>query len=228
MKIEVKELCLSRDCEGGKELPLVDRLSFVVPQGETLVLWGPSGCGKTSVALSILRLLPPGLRQVGGEILIDGKPFNIKWRGQLIGLIFQEPRLAFHPSFSIAFHFSERLKTMGVPKAEIYSQSLQWMERVGIVGPKERLGDLAASFSGGELQRILIALVLCQKPMFIIADEATSSLDVVVQGKILGLLKKLQEELGLGILLITHDQRVAEAMSEERIHMKKLGRGQEA
>ncbi len=228
MKIEVKELCLSRDCEGGKEFPLVDRLSFVVPQGETLVLWGPSGCGKTSVALSILRLLPPGLRQVGGEILIDGKPFNMEWRGRLIGLISQEPRLAFHPSFSIAFHFSERLKKMGMSQSEIVAQSLHWLERVGIENPKERRFDLASSFSGGELQRILIALVLCQRPSFIIADEATSNLDVLVQGKILALLKSLQDELGLGILLITHDKRVAQAMSDKRVLMNVLNRKQKA
>lgn len=225
MTLLVNNLGIARcDSEVSNTL-LVDGLSFSLSRGRTLALCGPSGCGKTSVALSLLELLPPGLKQVSGTISIDGEPFSRQWRGSRIGYVFQEPKKAFHPLFSIGQLMAERLKLAGVSTTALESETLRWLDVIGLPQSRSRLNDRAHCFSGGELQRLMIAMTLAQEPDFLIADEPTSNLDVLVQGRILELLSRLQEEFQLGLLLITHDSRVAKSMTEDVVLMKPNGEG---
>ncbi|MFT7617626.1 MAG: peptide/nickel transport system ATP-binding protein [Planctomycetota bacterium] len=222
MALDVKNLCIFQRRTDGVEVPLVQDLSFSLERGQTLALCGSSGCGKTSVALSLIDLLPAGLRRDQGLVSIDGEPFSRSWRGARIGYVFQEPSKAFHPLFTVGNLMAERLKLAGVVPARAKSESIKWLERIGLADPEARLKDQASRFSGGELQRIMIAMTLAQNPEYVVADEPTSNLDVLVQGKILSLLQSLQSEFDLGLLLITHDSRVAKSMTDAVISMPPL------
>ncbi|MCA9322620.1 MAG: ATP-binding cassette domain-containing protein [Planctomycetes bacterium] len=200
---------------------------FVIESGRTTCLLGPSGCGKSLTALAILDLLPPELELSQGRFRLDGQDLDAgqrrALRGRRIGMLFQEPRQALHPDFSVGAQLVEVLRTDGRSGAECRAAATHWLGRVGIKDPVVRETHRPGQFSGGELQRIVCALALCRGPDFLLADEPTSNLDVTVQARILGLLRRLQREDELGLLLVSHDERVVAAMADDLRRFPKIG-----
>jgi len=189
----------------------VDRVSLEIGEGEVLGLVGESGCGKSTLGRGILGLLPGGAVS-DGEVLYGG--LNLvgmtdrelrKFRGPDLGLIFQEPMTRLNPLMRIEQHFEETLKQHepGLKSAEIRRRSLETLGRMGI--PPTRFNQYPHEFSGGMRQRIMIALALVLRPKLLIADEPTTSLDVIVEAQILGILADLRRNFGTALLLITHN-----------------------
>jgi peptide/nickel transport system ATP-binding protein len=192
----------------------VDDVTFSVDKGQTLGIVGESGCGKSVTALSIMRLLPQPMGQIkGGEILLRGEdlvhtPLSRmeKIRGNSIGMVFQEPMTALNPVHTIGRQLTEVLylhKTDSRPDAT--RQAIEMLDRVGIPSPDVRMGEYPHQLSGGMRQRVVIAMALACKPSLLIADEPTTALDVTIQAQILELIKELQNEMGMAVMLITHD-----------------------
>lgn len=200
----------------------VDDVSFSLDKGETLGLVGESGCGKSVSALSIMRLIaePPG-KIVGGEIFFKGK--NILnnsekemqgIRGNDIGMIFQEPMTSLNPVFTCGDQIEEAvILHQKLSKEEAKKKALEMLNLVGIPAPEQRYNEYPHQLSGGMRQRIMIAMALSCNPELLIADEPTTALDVTVQAQILELIKKLQTELGMGVIIITHDLGVIAEVS---------------
>jgi peptide/nickel transport system ATP-binding protein len=189
----------------------VDRVSLDIGAGEVLGLVGESGCGKSTLGRGILGLLPEGAVS-DGEVLYGGR--NLvemtdrqlrRLRGPDLGLIFQEPMTRLNPLMRIEEHFAETLKQheSGLSDDEVRSRSLETLGRMGI--PPTRFRQYPHEFSGGMRQRIMIALALVLRPKLLIADEPTTSLDVIVEAQILGILADLQQSFGTALLLITHN-----------------------
>ena len=191
----------------------VDDVSFSIEKGESVGLVGESGCGKSVLSLSLMRLVPPPGKIIGGEILFNGenlldfsKDEIRKVRGKKIAMIFQEPMTSLNPVFTIGDQIAEAiLLHEGGAKAEVHSRVLELLKMVGLPVPLERIDQYPFQLSGGMRQRVMIAMALACKPDLLIADEPTTALDVTIQAQILDLLKKLQKELGMALLLITHD-----------------------
>ena len=192
----------------------VDGVSFTLDRGETVGLVGESGCGKSVTALSIIQLVPePAGYIAGGEILLDGS--NIislsnrqkqGIRGKRIAMIFQEPMTALNPVFTIGNQIIETIRRHeNVGKKEARKMAIELLERVGIPQPEHRVDEYSYQLSGGMQQRAMIAMALSCKPDILIADEPTTALDVTIQAQILELIKELQKDLGMSVLLITHD-----------------------
>ncbi|HVZ39605.1 MAG TPA: ABC transporter ATP-binding protein [Candidatus Kapabacteria bacterium] len=201
----------------------VDGVSYEVDRGETLGVVGESGCGKSVTALSIMRLIPqPPGKIVSGEILYNGK--NIldlpeeqmrTIRGNQISMIFQEPMTSLNPVFTVGQQIDEAvLLHQKVSKAEARNRSIEMLRRVGIPAPEQRYGEYPHQLSGGMRQRVMIAMSLSCNPDLLIADEPTTALDVTVQAQILELIKELQEEFGMGMIMITHDLGVIAEVSK--------------
>ncbi len=199
----------------------VDNVSLNIQKGNVLGLVGESGCGKTALALSIMGLLPSGGKIVSGEILFKGhnilhlsekEKSNI--RGQHIGMIFQDPLSSLNPVFTIADQITEPLIAHTGRKQAI-QKAINMLKKVGIDKPEERIWDYPHQFSGGQRQRIMIAAFLMLEPSLLIADEPTTALDVSVQAEILNLLKKLQQEMDLSVLFISHDLGVIHSISDK-------------
>jgi oligopeptide/dipeptide ABC transporter ATP-binding protein len=192
----------------------VDDVSFDVDKGETLGLVGESGCGKSVSALSIMRLIPnPPGKIVGGQVFFKGKDLlkisdkemqNI--RGNDIGMIFQEPMTSLNPVFTCGDQIQEAVMLhQDLNKQDAKAKAIEMLTLVGIPAPEQRYGEYPHQLSGGMRQRIMIAMALSCNPEILIADEPTTALDVTVQAQILELIKKLQNELGMGVIMITHD-----------------------
>ncbi len=201
----------------------VDGISYDVERGETLGVVGESGCGKSVTALSIMRLIPdPPGKIVSGEILYNGA--NVlemseeqmrSVRGNEIGMIFQEPMTSLNPVFTIGNQIDEAVSLhQKVSKAEARNRSIEMLELVGIPAPEQRYDEYPHQLSGGMRQRVMIAMALSCNPGLLIADEPTTALDVTVQAQILELITKLQEELGMGMIMITHDLGVIAEVSD--------------
>ena len=211
--LEVKDLITSFETDAGW-LRAVDKISFSVPRGKTVGIVGESGCGKSVTAMSIVQLLPQPMGQVlGGEIIFDGKNLRDlssremrKIRGIDIGVIFQEPMTALNPCHRIGKQLSEVfLLHTKMSKKEAWKASIDILKKVKIPSPEERAGEYPHQLSGGMRQRVVIAMALALKPDLLIADEPTTALDVTVQQQILDLIKELQDEMGMAVILITHD-----------------------
>ena len=192
----------------------VDGVGLKVASGEAVGLVGESGCGKSVTALSILRLIssPPGEIHEGG-ILFEGKDLLSlseermrRIRGRDISMIFQEPMTSLNPVLTIGRQVSEPFVThLGTDPDEAKEKAAHWLHRVKIPAAAQRLGDYPHQLSGGMRQRVMIAMALTLKPKLLIADEPTTALDVTIQAQILSLIRELKEELGMAMLLITHD-----------------------
>ena len=192
----------------------VDDVSYSVDPKETLGVVGESGCGKSVTALSIMRLIPdPPGKTVGGEILFEGKDLlkiseeeMHAIRGNKIGMIFQEPMTSLNPVFTVGNQIEESIILHEkVSKEEAKNRAIEMLKKVGIPAPEQRYREYPHQLSGGMRQRIMIAMALACNPAILIADEPTTALDVTVQAQILELIKSLQETLGMGVILITHD-----------------------
>ena len=194
----------------------VKSLSLAIQQGETFALVGESGCGKSMTALALLRLLPEAGRLGSGRLWLEGTELASLPEGQMrrvrggrVGMIFQEPSTSLNPVMTIGEQLFETLREhTGYRGSQLRERAAWWLGRVGIPNPGERLNDYPFQFSGGQKQRIMIAIALAAEPAVLLADEPTTALDVTVQGQILQLLADIQKEMGLAILLITHDLAV--------------------
>ncbi|MBN2068261.1 MAG: ABC transporter ATP-binding protein [Opitutales bacterium] len=211
--LEIKNLVTAFDTEGG-QVVAVDGVSFSAQSGRTLGIVGESGCGKSVTALSIIQLLPQPMGKIlGGEILFKGKDLTKisasemnKVRGGQIGMIFQEPMTALNPVHRIGRQLSEVFRLhMDISKAEAWKRSIDILGKVGIPSPEIRVGEYPHQLSGGMRQRVVIAMALACSPSLIIADEPTTALDVTIQAQILELMKQLQKDMGMSIIMITHD-----------------------
>ncbi len=202
---------------------LIDNISFQINKGEVFALVGQSGSGKSLTAYSILNLLRfLGNFDVSGEVIFEGKN-NLslkenelrKIRGNKIGMIFQDPMTSLNPLHTIGKQLSEAiLLHRNISKKEVRARIFELLEQVELDILKERLDDYPHQLSGGQRQRVMIAMAIANDPELIIADEPTTALDVTVQKEILALLKKLQKEKGLGILLITHDLTIVKRVAD--------------
>ncbi|MEO6325034.1 MAG: ABC transporter ATP-binding protein [Thermoanaerobaculia bacterium] len=197
----------------GQELDAVDGISFDVLPGEIVALVGESGSGKTLTGLSLLDLVPEPGRITSGEILFEGQDVRTaterqkqKVRGGGIGLVFQEPGSALDPVRTIGSELIAVLRRhRHLNGSEARREAVRWLERVSLPEPERRMDDLPHRMSGGMRQRATIALALAGGPRLLVADEPTTALDVTIQAQILKLLLELRRELGLAVLLITHD-----------------------
>lgn len=207
----------------------VDGVSFQVGMGETLGIVGESGCGKTVTALSILQLIPspPGEILKGSSILFDGEellkaaPARLREiRGNDISMIFQEPMTSLNPVFRIGDQIGEALFThKGFTKEQSKAESLRLLDRVEIPSPERRIDQYPHELSGGMKQRVMIAMALACGPDLLIADEPTTALDVTIQAQILDLLKALQDDMGMAILLITHNLGIVAQFAHDVVVM---------
>jgi peptide/nickel transport system ATP-binding protein len=180
-------------------------VSFDIEEESTLALVGESGSGKSVSALSILGLLPPNAR-VQGEIRFEGKKPGRELRGAAIGMIFQEPMSSLNPVFSVGFQVGEALRQhLGLSRKESRERTLRLFEEVHLARPEEKLDRYPFQLSGGEQQRVMIAMAIACEPKLLIADEPTSALDVTVQKQILELIAELQRRRRMALLFITHD-----------------------
>ncbi|WP_445657065.1 ABC transporter ATP-binding protein [Achromobacter sp. NCFB-sbj8-Ac1-l] len=194
----------------------VKRLQLAISQRQTFALVGESGCGKSMTALALLRLLPDAGRIVGGQIELDGEDLNRLpesamrgVRGGRIGIIFQEPSTSLNPVMRVGDQIIETLVThTPLRGAAARARAIDWLRRVGIPEPERRVDDYPFQFSGGQKQRVMIAIALAAEPLLLIADEPTTALDVTVQAQVLDLLADIQQEMGMAVLLITHDLAV--------------------
>jgi len=194
-------------------LRAVDGLSYKLYRGEVLGIVGESGSGKSVSVLSILKLLPANGRIESGSIIFDGK--NIlklskeelrDLRGKDIGIVFQDPMSSLNPVITIGQQVMEPLLWHNLcSKSEAYERAKEMLGMVGIPLPEERMKEYPFQFSGGMRQRVMIALALICRPKLLIADEPTTSLDVTIQAQIIRLLKRMKEEFGMSVILITHN-----------------------
>lgn len=202
----------------------VDGVSFDIPRGKTFALVGESGCGKSMTALSIMKLVPkPAGEIVDGQILLDGEDLCQMpevamriLRGNRISMIFQEPMTSLNPVMTIGDQIRETLEYhLRLNKKAAKVSAIELLELVGIPDPEQRYSEYPHQISGGMKQRVMIAMALSGEPDLLIADEPTTALDVTIQAQILDLLRKLQKERGMAILLITHDLGIVAEMADE-------------
>lgn len=206
----------------------VNGVSFSVRKGEVLGIVGESGSGKSVANMSLLGLVPhPPGRLEGGQALFEGMDLLHldedelrKIRGRKISMIFQDPMTSLNPFLKVSTQLTEVLREhFGVTKGEALHQAIEMLRKVGIPHPAKRIHDYPHQFSGGMRQRVMIAMALLCKPQLLIADEPTTALDVTIQAQILELLKKMQSELGMAIVLITHNLGVVAGMCDDVVVM---------
>lgn len=210
--LEVCNLCTTFHTPEGI-VSAVDNVSFNISKGETLALVGESGCGKTVTSLSIIRLLAPTAQisadklEFNGEDLMGFTSEQIrKMRGKSISMIFQEPMTSLNPAYKVSKQLGEVFKIhFGMTNKEAYAASVEMLNKVGIPDPEERMNVYPHQLSGGLRQRVMIAISLASRPQLVIADEPTTALDVTIQAQIMELLKDMQKDIGMSIILITHD-----------------------
>ncbi|MCU0594521.1 MAG: ABC transporter ATP-binding protein [Desulfobacterota bacterium] len=219
--LTVKDLHIALE-KGEALYPLVKGLSFAVGRGEVLGLIGQSGCGKSITCLSLLDLLPAGLRRTRGEVWLNGTsisqltaPDLRSHRGQGAAMILQNPMSCFNPIVRIRHHFLETLDSHRLTDPDRGMQRVrESLDEMGFTNPEEILGLYPFQMSGGMLQRVMIALALSLEAPLLIADEPTTDLDVLSQDRILNLLRGLRDKHEMGILLVTHDLGVIASLAD--------------
>lgn len=228
--LSVRDLRVTLDTASGP-LQAVRGVDLSVGRGETLCIVGESGCGKSMTALSLMDLLPRTARRSVAAFAFEGAPVPAKGprsmarlRGDQIAMIFQEPMTALNPTFRIGDQLVAVYRThRRASTTEARARAITLLERVGIPNPALRLGQYPHEMSGGLRQRVMIAMALMCQPSLIIADEPTTALDVTIQAQILALLKDLQADFGMGLVLITHDLGVV-AHIADRVAVMYAGR----
>ncbi len=218
--IRVDDLQVELEGEAGI-VRAMDGLRLSIERGETFALVGESGCGKSMTALALTRLLPDNGAVVGGQVHLDevdvlGLPEAgmRAVRGGRIGMIFQEPATSLNPVMRIGDQICEAIEThTPLRGAAARAKAIEWLGRVGIPEPERRIDEYPFRMSGGQKQRVMIAMTLAAEPEFLIADEPTTALDVTIQAQILDLLRELQREHRMGLMLITHDLAVVSGMA---------------
>jgi peptide/nickel transport system ATP-binding protein len=201
----------------------VDDVSLRIHRGETFVLLGESGCGKSMIALSIMRLLPHSGRIVAGDIRLDGQSLRTlseaemrAERGGRVGMIFQEPMTSLNPVMTAGEQVAEAVRLHDADnRGRVDARVVELFRAVGIPDPVRRVHEYPHQLSGGMKQRVMIAMALAGRPELLVADEPTTALDVTIQAQVLDLLKELQRETGMAILLITHDLGVVAEMADQ-------------
>jgi oligopeptide transport system ATP-binding protein len=225
--LSVKDLRTYFETEDGT-VKAVDGISFDLERGETLGIVGESGSGKSVTNLSIIRLIPePPGKIVSGEILFDGEDIRAlpieqlrRIRGKRIAMIFQDPMTSLNPFMRISKQLMEITQLhLGYTKGQAYEHAIKMLETVGIPDALSRVDSYPHEFSGGMRQRVMIAMALSCEPELLIADEPTTALDVTIQAQILELIKKLKQETGTSVILITHDLGVVAGMTDHIIVM---------
>ena len=225
--LELDAIGVELDSEAGP-IRAIESLSLTLRRGQTVALVGESGCGKSMTALALMRLLPDNGRFVQGAIRLedeDGAVLDLltlpehrmrALRGGRIGMIFQEPGTSLNPVLTVGTQLLEAIEAhTPLRGVAARARAIEWLERVGIPEPARRFDDYPFRLSGGQKQRVMIAMMLAAEPDFLIADEPTTALDVTIQRQVLDLLRDLQRERGLGLLLITHDLAVVSGMAHE-------------
>jgi oligopeptide/dipeptide ABC transporter ATP-binding protein len=200
----------------------VDGVDFSLEEGETLALVGESGCGKSMTALSILQLLPEPAGYVEtGRVLFRGTDLlDHTWeemrdiRGRHVGMIFQEPMTSLNPVFTIGFQLVEAMRVHGASRQQAQRRATELLARVRLERPERVMRQYPHELSGGMRQRVMVAVALMNGPALLIADEPTTALDVTVQAQTLSLLAELQREMGMAMLLITHDLGIVAEMAD--------------
>ena len=224
--LEVSNLYTSFFSDKG-EVRAVENVSFSIRPGQTLALVGESGCGKSVTALSIMQLLDYPGRVVSGKILFKGRDLLAldnseirQVRGKQISMVFQEPMTSLNPVFTIGHQIGEVLEIhTTLSKEEVRKEVVRLLEKVHIPSPERRIDQYPHEMSGGMKQRVMIAMALACSPDLLIADEPTTALDVTIQAQILELLKELQQEMGMAILLITHNLGVVAHFAQDVLVM---------
>ncbi len=219
--LDIQDLKVALDGEAGI-VRAIDGLRLSIQRGETFALVGESGCGKSMTALALMRLLPENGRITAGRIELEGSDTLAlpesqmrAVRGGRIGMIFQEPATSLNPVMKVGRQIVEAIETHTELRGDAArAKAIDWLRRVGIPEPERRIDEYPFRMSGGQKQRVMIAMTLATEPDFLIADEPTTALDVTIQKQILDLLRDLQREQGLGLLLITHDLAVVSGMAQ--------------
>src|SRR5213079_257713 len=220
--LDVRDLRTSFFLEGG-EARAVDGVSFTLDAGRVLGLVGESGCGKSVTALSLMRLVPPPGRIVGGKVSFDGRDLLTlperdmrAVRGAGLAMIFQEPMTSLNPVLTVGSQIAEAVRLhRPVSRREAWERAVELLAEVGIAEPARRARDHPHRLSGGMRQRVMIAMAISCEPRVLIADEPTTALDVTIQAEILDLLRALREQRGMALLLITHDLGVVAEQADE-------------
>jgi len=211
--LKIENLRLYFDTEEGI-VKAIEDVSLTVQNGEIVGIVGETGSGKSITAMSILKLIPtPPARYLGGKIWFDGRDISrlseddmTEIRGKKISMVFQEPMTSLNPTFTVGEQICDVIMThTGVEKQQAISKAVETFRLVRMQDPESLLSKYPHQLSGGMRQRVMIAMALVCNPKLLIADEATTALDVTIQAQILGLLKKMNQELGLSVLIITHN-----------------------
>ncbi len=224
--LRIDNLKVELDSEAGL-VKAIDGLDLAIRRGETFALVGESGCGKSMTALALMRLLPDNGTVAQGRVLLDDEDRHGQTdvlslpesrmrsvRGGRIGMIFQEPSTSLNPVMKVGQQIVEAIEAHTTLRGEAArAKAIEWLRRVGIPEPERRIDEYPFRMSGGQKQRVMIAMTLATEPDFVVADEPTTALDVTIQKQILDLLRDLQREQGMGLLLITHDLAVVSGMA---------------
>ncbi len=225
--LAVKDLSVEFPVAGGSRIRAVSSLSFDIRSGETIALVGESGCGKSVTAFSIMRLLQKPGEITGGKILLEGS--NLldldeesmrKLRGSAISMIFQEPMTSLNPVLTTGFQISEAIRSHNpIPKHAAETEAVKLLSLVGIPSAEQHYHSYPHQLSGGMKQRSMIAMALACAPRLLIADEPTTALDVTIQAQILELIDRLKQEIGMSLLLITHNIGIVAERADRTIIM---------
>ena len=219
--LSISELCTEYKSDN-KNIKILDEVSIEVPKGKIIGVVGESGCGKSMTAMSIMGLLAPKIKISSGSIKLDGKELvnmdkkslnNI--RGVELSMVFQEPMTSLNPLLTVGRQLSEVLiKHKKISKADAKNKAIEMLEKVGMTDAKKRYSSYPHELSGGLRQRVMIAMALICEPKVLIADEPTTALDVTISAQILGLMKRLCEEIGTSIILISHNMGIISSLCD--------------